>query len=303
MRFHAQPKPLRGPLAGGSDGATVAVEPLHGGEVTLPRASFEAPGGSFEGLKVMGVLGSRRRAWASVHCPCFLITHPSAGPVLVDTGLHPSVAAKPAANLGRLLTAYARPRLEPGRDIPSQLRERGIDPKSVGVVIMTHLHFDHASGIAEFPNSAIVLTAAEWRAATTGRRPLLRGYRPAHYDYAFDYRTVDYAGEGIASYASFGHTFDLFGDGSVRLASTPGHTLGHQSVICRLREHDLVIAGDAVYTIRQLDGGPPQPRPHDPHLWRRSLRELQLFRSRYPQAVIVPGHDPGHWATLKRRYE
>ena len=53
-----------------------------------------------------------------------------------------------------------------------------------------------------------------------------------HFDYAFDYRTVDFDRGGIDSYASFGRTFDLFGDGSIRLAFTPGHSAGHMSVIC-----------------------------------------------------------------------
>ena len=83
----------------------------------------------------------------------------------------------------------------------------------------------------------------------------MHGYRPAHYDYAFDYRTVDYP-RGDQSYSTFGRTFDLFGDGSVRLASTPGHTAGHQSVICRLADRDLVIAGDAFYTLSQLGESP-----------------------------------------------
>ena len=41
------------------------------------------------------------------------------------------------------------------------------------------------------------LTEAEWEDATTGSNPLMRGYRPAHYDYAFDYRTVSYDGQAI----------------------------------------------------------------------------------------------------------
>jgi glyoxylase-like metal-dependent hydrolase (beta-lactamase superfamily II) len=300
--FHAETRPLDGPFPGGSTGATVVVEPISGGDVQFPRASFEAPGGPFESLKVMG-LGSRSRSWVWVPCPAFLVRHPTAGNLVVDTSLHPSVATKPAENFGRLAAWYAPARIEPGQDLAAQLRSRGVDPKRVPLVVMTHLHFDHASGISEFPNSTILVTAAEWEAATTGSRPSLRGYRPQHYDYAFDYRTIDYAERGVESYSTFGHTFDLFGDGSVRLASTPGHTLGHQSVICRLRDRDLVIAGDAVYTIRQLEGGPGQPRPHAPHLWRRSLQELQLFHRQYPQAVIVPGHDPEHWATLDSRYE
>jgi len=303
MKVHAQTKPLAGPFPGGEQGATVVVEPLSGGEVHFPVASFEAPGGPFESLKVTGLFSSRSKGWWWVPCPAFLITHPTAGPVLVDTSLHPSVADKPAENFGRLAVAYSHPRVEPGKDLPAQLRARGVDPKALRHVVMTHLHMDHASGMSEYSNSTFVITAAEWEAATTEGRPMLRGYRPEQYDYAFDYRTLDYAGKGIESYSTFGRTFDLFGDGSIRLAFTPGHTLGHQCVVCRLGDRDFVIAGDAVYTMRQLEGGPGQPRPHSPHLWRRSLQELQLFHRQYPQAVIVPGHDPEHWASLEKRYE
>jgi N-acyl homoserine lactone hydrolase len=193
--------------------------------------------------------------------------------------------------------------VEPGQDLPAQLRERGIEARELPMVVMTHLHLDHASGISEFPNSTFVVSAPEWHAATTDSRPLLRSYRPAQYDYVFDYRTLSYEGERIASYSTFGRTFDLFGDGSVRLAFTPGHSAGHQSLIARLRDRDLVIAGDAIFTLRQLGDAPEPPRPLDRHTWRRSRQELALFARQYPQAVIVPGHDPEHWAALEPRYE
>jgi N-acyl homoserine lactone hydrolase len=302
MSVHAEPKRLTRPLAGGEPGASVAVEPLIAGEVEFPPGSFERVEGPLAGLRNSG-FGVPRSRWSRVPCPVFLIRHPNIGPVVVDTGLHPSVSARPHENLGRLYTRFARPRLEPGADAPAQLRARGIDPKGVPVVILTHLHEDHASGIAEFPNSTLVVSEDEWRAATTDSRPLLRGYRIAHFDYVFDYPTLSYDGPSIASYATFGRTFDLFGDGSVRLASTPGHTAGHQSVICRLAERDFVIAGDAVFTVRQLDAAAEPARVEDPHTWRRSVRELQRFRERYPQAVIAPGHDPDFFAGLEQRYE
>ena len=179
-----------------------------------------------------------------------------AGPFLVDTGLHPSVATKPVANLGRSIARFSRPKIQPGEDLPAQLRAKGVDPKSMRLVVMTHMHFDHASGMSDFPGAAFVITEDEWIAAADDSRPFLRGYRHQHYDYAFDYRTLSYEADAISSYATFGRTFDLFGDGSVRLASTPGHSAGHQSVICRLGDRDLVIAGDAIYTIGQLEGRP-----------------------------------------------
>lgn len=302
MKFHAEPKPITGPLPGGKTGTTVVVEPLRIGELQCPRTMFETSGGRFADLRFLGI-GTPRSRWLWVPCPAFLIHHPQAGPVLVDTGLHPSVATQPSANLGRLAAGFAKPRMSVGEDLPAQLRSRGLETKDVGLVIMTHLHLDHTSGMSEFPGSTFVVTGAEWEAATTDLRPLLRGYRPAHYDYVFDYRTLSYEGEGITSYSTFGRTFDLFGDGSVRLASTPGHSAGHQSVICHLRDRDLVIAGDAIYTFGQLADAPEPPRPVDRHKWRRSVQELRHFHSQYPQAVIIPGHDPEHWATLERRYE
>ena len=119
---------------------------------------------------------------------------------------------------------------------------------------------------------------------------------------AIEYRTLDYS-HGIESYSTFGRTFDLFGDGSVRLAYTPGHSAGHQSVICKLRDRDLVIAGDVVYTLSQLDTAPGPARPFDPHTFNRSLQELRLFARQFPQAVIIPSHDHELWPTLEQRYE
>jgi N-acyl homoserine lactone hydrolase len=303
MKVKAHKRALDAPLAGGTEGATVAVDVLEVGRFAVPPAFLERAGGDRTSqLRMLG-LGTPRSSWWTIPVPAFLVTHPSAGHFVVDTGLHPSVTAKPSANLGRTVARFGRPELDAGQDLPAQLRSKGVDPKGIGTVVMTHLHFDHASGMSEFAGASFIVSDREWEAATTESRPFFHGYRPAQYDYAFDYRTIDFDGPSVASYATFGRTFDLFGDGSVRLAYTPGHTAGHQSVICRLRDRDLVIAGDAIYTLAQLDDAPPPPRPEDPHTWRRSLQELRLFHQRYPQAVIVPGHDARSWAELKRRYE
>jgi len=302
MKIHAQPKPLHAPLSGGTDGASVSVEPLIAGSVNWPLKLMERPGGRFEQLKLGQALITGRPE-NRVPCPAFLIQHPSAGPIVVDTGLHPSVASDPSENFGRLGARISSPHLEPGTDVPAQLRARGIKPSDVKTLIMTHLHFDHASAISEFENSTVIVSDSEWEAATTDSRPALRGYRPAHYDYAFDYRTIDYDRAGITSYATFGRSFDLFGDGSVRLIYTPGHSAGHQSVMAHLSDRDFLIGGDAIYTAAQLDDAPLPPAPVDEHRFRRSLQEIKLFRREFPAAIITPGHDAAFYEGLDARYE
>jgi N-acyl homoserine lactone hydrolase len=303
MSVRVEPHPLHEPLAGGTPGAAVAVEPLVAGHVEWPRAMMVDPGGRMLTAKLLRALLTGRDAVA-VPVPAFLIRHPSAGAILVDTGLHPSVATDPGENFGSLATRFAKVTLAPGEDVPSQLRERGLDPGEIPIVVMTHLHVDHSSAISEFPSSTFVVSDAEWRFASGGGGSMQNGYRRAHFDYAFEYRTVDFDRANIDSYASFGRTFDLFGDGSLRLAFTPGHTAGHMSVIARLAERDFVIGGDCVYMLAQLDGSEPgPPRPQDAHNYRRSLQELRLFRSQFPDAIVTPGHDPDFYARIERRYE
>ncbi len=134
--------------------------------------------------------------------------------------------------------------MESNQAVPPQLRAREIAPESVGTIVMTHLHSDHASGIAHFPEATFVISADEWESARKGSQ--LDGYLKRQYDHAFDYRLVDFDGPGAGSFATFGRALDLFGDGSVQLVSTPGHTEGHLSVVLRLAHREALIAGDAL---------------------------------------------------------
>jgi N-acyl homoserine lactone hydrolase len=297
----AEAVPLEEPLAGGVEGASVVVEPLEAGKALWPETS-----GARQGRGAIGRLrglGSRSApdTWESVPVCAYLVRHPGIGPILVDTGLHPSVASQPRQNLGRAASRHYR--LEEGHDVVSQLRDRRIYPPDVAVIVLTHLHEDHASAVSAFPDAVFVVSTKEWEAATTGSRHHLRGYRPALYDYAFDFNTVDFDGELIDSYGPFGRTFDLFGDGSVRLAFTPGHSAGHLSVILRLPRRDFVVVGDAADDWSQLLGETEPQMVEDEHNWRRSLRELQQYREAYPYALVVPGHDPEFFAKLEPRYE
>ena len=182
----------------------------------------------------------------------FLVEHPSAGPLLVDTGFHPSVAVDPKQAMGRLGgLLFKDVRMDADDAVAGQLRSRGIDPQAIETVVMTHLHSDHASGIAEFPDARFVVSAQEWEAASKGRE--IDGYMRRQFDHAFDYRLVDLAGATAGSFATFGRSLDLFGDGSVRLVFTPGHTHGHCAVVLRLDGREALICGDAAYTMRTIE--------------------------------------------------
>jgi N-acyl homoserine lactone hydrolase len=303
MKVSVEPQPLHEPLAGGTPGASVVVEPLVAGHVDFPLATMVSPGGRMLTLKLLRAMLFQKEPHV-VPVPAFLIRHPSAGAILVDTGLHPSIATDGKENFGGTSNRFGKPSLEAGEDVPAQLRARGLDPNEIPIVVMTHLHIDHTSAISEFPNSTFVVSEPEWVEATTGSGALLKGYRRQHIDYAFEYRTVDFNRANVDSYASFGRTFDLFGDGSVRLAFTPGHSAGHFSVVCRLAKRDFVIGGDAMYMLDQLLGKAAlPPRPEDAHNYRRSLQELKLFHSQFPDAVVTPGHDPDFYARVEPRYE
>jgi N-acyl homoserine lactone hydrolase len=302
MKVQVEAKPLHEPLTEGTPGATVSVEPMVAGHCDFAVAAMEKPAGRFTSLKVMR--GLMRGPARTIPIPAFLIRHPSAGAILVDTGLHPSIATDGRENFGALGARFGKPGLEPGEDVPAQLRKRGLEPGEVPFVVMTHMHIDHTSAISEFPKSTFVVSEIEWQAATVGPKPLLNGYRRAHFDYAFEYRTIDFNRDNVDSYATFGRCFDLFGDGSLRLAYTPGHSAGHMSVIARLEQRDFVIGGDVAYTAGQLAGTAPlAPRPFDAHNYRRSLQELKLFSREYPDAIVTPGHDPEFFAKLEKRYE
>jgi N-acyl homoserine lactone hydrolase len=289
----AEPRPAHLPLPGGRRGAAVDLHPLLTGRFIAPPARYLREPGRLAWRRALG-LGVPREEWIDVPVPAFLVEHPGVGPILIDTGLHPSVAAKPSASFGRLtLFIFKGLRTAPEQAARARLRARGID--HVKVVVMTHLHVDHASAISEFPEATFVVSKAEWESATSRGR--LHGYVRRQFDHAFDYRLLDFEGPGVESFAGFGRSVDLFGDGSVRCVYTPGHTLGHLSVVLRLREREVLLTGDAIYLRRNLDEMRLSHRTADDHLYERSLREIRQYTRETPHAVVIPSHD---WEVLTR---
>jgi N-acyl homoserine lactone hydrolase len=300
MATAAEPRPAELPLPGGRDGAKVRVHPLLTATVQGPPAWFLREEGRFAWRKAFG-FGVPKDQWLKAPIQAFLLEHPSAGPMLVDTGFHSSVAVSPRSNLGAFGTVIYRDiDMRPEQAVAAQLRDKGIEASSVNAVIMTHLHPDHASAISDFPEATFLVSKAEWEAASHGGQR--DGYVKRQFDHGFDYRLVDFDSEQANSFSGFARSLDVFGDGSVRLAFTPGHTLGHMSVVLQTASGEVLVAGDAIFMHKTLeDDHLPFSLP-DEHLFRRSLREIRQYVKETPDALVIPGHDWEAWQKLKPVY-
>ena len=300
MATAAEPLRAQLPLPGGRKEATVTLQPLLIARMTAPSGHFHRDVARRGRLgAVLDVVSPKERM--DIPIVAFLVEHPAVGAMLIDTGFHAGVAAKPVNAFGRAGgLVFKDLEMEAEQAVPGQLRKRGMDPRDIRVVVMTHLHSDHASGISQFPDATFVVSDKEWDNAGSGNQ--FAGYFPRQFDHAFDWRLLDFEGEQADSFATFGRSFDLFGDGSVRLVFTPGHTVGHLSVILRLKDREALIAGDAVYTMRTLRDSALPYRMEDEHLFRRSLHEIQLYAKETPSAVIIPGHDMERWNELEASY-
>ena len=190
--------------------------------------------------------------------------------ILVDTGLHPAAVIDAAAHYGSP-DALAQFRLEQERSIAEQ-----VDLDSVTQVVMTHLHFDHAGGLALLPESVpVVVQNREWEAA----------HQPAAIDRNF-FLPLDYAPiEERVTLVDGDH--DLLGDGTIELLLTPGHKPGHQSV--RVGDN-LVVGGDVAHYASSLDDHRFPLFGDDFEAQAASAERLRELRG--AGATVLPGHDP-----------
>jgi N-acyl homoserine lactone hydrolase len=292
-------------MEGGRQGATVTLRPLLSAVMKGPRGWFERAEGPTAPLKALGI-GVPTEEQVDVPIVAFLLEHPGAGLVLVDTGFHRSVAEGPrherSRNLGAIGRILARrTRMRPEQAVASQLRALGIEPADVGLVVMTHMHFDHASALSDFPGATVLLTRREWQAAWS-RAPGIHGYSPAQFDPRPDYRTFEFGTVTPGGGAPFERTVDVFGDGSLKLAFTPGHTHGHLSLVVRLREREALLTGDAAYTMDTIRTGARPWRAEDGRAFERSVQQLAAWDRAHPDAVVIPGHDMDAWQRLEELY-
>ena len=220
-----------------------------------------------------------------VPVPFFLIRHPQ-GDVLVDGGNPLAVARDPHAHWGALADVFEVHMTEEQHCVP-QLGRLGVGQDSVGHVVQTHLHIDHTGALGYFPNATIVVHARELEAARASEDPLASGYVREDYERP-ELRWRPAEGE-----------LDLFGDGTVRLLETPGHSAGHMSLLLELEESGpVLLTADAVDNRAQWEG-----REHPRALFSREQASQSLERLRelahQTGALLVLGHEPDDWSRLK----
>jgi len=206
---------------------------------------------------------------ARVPVPAYLVETESER-ILIDTGLHPGAAADAAAHYEQA-GALAFFALEQEQSIADQ-----VDLGTITRLVLTHLHFDHAGGLALIPASVpVYVQRTEWEAGRD-RAAIERNFLlPADYaDLPNELHLLD--GDR-----------DLLGDGSIELLSTPGHTAGHQSV----RVGELVIGADVAHYASVLDDERFPSFGDDLEAQARSAQRLRRLRDE-EGLTVRPGHDP-----------
>ena len=231
--------------------------------------------------------GSPWERWESVS-NAVLVEHPR-GDVLIDAGFGRLIRAQLRAMplFFRLLTD-----LEQSQPAADQLMATGYDFKRLRFILLTHAHWDHVSGVPDFPSVPVLVTAAEHRFIYASGFPNApaRTIDPKRYqDYGFD----------GGRYLGFEQSHDLYGDGSIVIVPAPGHTPGSVVVFVTLPSGArYAFVGDLVW---QLEGlAEREQRPwlearvvgEDPSAVQDSMRRLNAIVTRYPQMKIVASHDP-----------
>lgn len=167
-----------------------------------------------------------------VHIPVYsYLVETEQGLILFDTGCSHQCRVDPAGLLGKETVPYLTPELTPDDHIVGQLFKLNLAPGDIDLVVNSHCHFDHAGGNEAFPTNHFGMQAAEFEAAQDDREtyPDL-AYRPADPAHLTLYHGDTQLAPGVT------------------LLSTPGHTLGHQSLLVELSREAVLITSDAVYT-------------------------------------------------------
>jgi glyoxylase-like metal-dependent hydrolase (beta-lactamase superfamily II) len=202
---------------------------------------------------------------------CYLVKH-AQGWLLWDTGLGDAVASMPAGQKSNAGVWTNK------KTLASQLAEIGVKPSDIRYLALSHSHGDHVGNVDLFPDATLLVQKAE-------------------YDWP-DPLGVPRFKPGMKVVKAEGD-HDVFGDGSVMLISTPGHTPGHQCLLVKLpKTGAMMFTGDAVHTKANWDNkrAPTQNFNHA-----QSLATLDRMANvlKEHNAQLWIGHEPSEVAQRK----
>src|SRR5712671_5278825 len=160
--------------------------------------------------------------------PCFLIAHPR-GSLMWDTGEIPDGAFKDGVS-PQTLRAFTV-----DRPLLPQLAAIGYAPANITYIALSHYHGDHVANASLFAGSTWIVQKGDRDPILAPRAADSRVPDPIFFQGLANSKTVLLKGED----------HDVFGDGTVVIKSTPGHTPGHQALFLKLANTgNILLSGD-----------------------------------------------------------
>ncbi|MBO3462660.1 MAG: MBL fold metallo-hydrolase [Aetokthonos hydrillicola CCALA 1050] len=200
--------------------------------------------------------GFSRGLTASLVCHCLLV-ETNQGLVLIDTGFGERDVKAPLSRLSPFFMNLNRIQFQEQYTALAQIKKLGFDKNDVRHIVLTHLDFDHAGGLEDFPEATVHVMQVEIEAAKE-RRGFISSqrYRPGQWD---EVKKWKYYSPGGDPWFGFEAVRDLEGlPPEILLIPLAGHTRGHAGVAIATSEGWLLHAGDAYFYRHEMN----TPKPH-----------------------------------------